>query len=87
MNNKELKKQLNQQGWTFAKTYAKTAPHEYFLKTQNEKLFLELRKRITKLGKNEKFYKSTFRYYYHGDYKYWAYDELINRDNKDSEYK
>lgn len=87
MNDKVFEEQLSNQKWIFAKTYAKTAPHEYFLKVQNEDLFLELKRRISELGIDEKFYESTFRYYYHGDFKYWAYDELVNRDRKDSKYK
>lgn len=87
MKDREFEEKLKKQKWIFAKTYAKTAPHEYFLKIQNEELFLELKRRIEKLGIDEKFYKTTFRYYYHGEYKYWCYDDLVNRDKKNKTYK
>lgn len=71
---------IKAQKWTFAKTYAATAPHEYFVRTpETEELYQALVAKIKASGVNEKFYKATFRYLYIGQYKYWAYPNLINR--------
>ena len=70
MSDKKLEEKVNKQKWTFAKTYAQTAPHEYFLKNQNEELFAELKQRIAKFGKEGKFFGHSYIYYHHGKYRY-----------------
>ena len=87
MSDEEFEKELKAQKWTFAKTYAKTAPHEYFLKKDNPRLFAEIARRIKESGKEGKFYNTTFRYYYFGPHKYWAYEDLVNRDSRTAKYE
>ena len=82
----EFNNALKTQKWTFAKTYAKTAPHEYFLEQDNPELFKELTKRIADSGKDGKFYNTTFRYYYHEEHKYWQCENVLNRDNRNAIY-
>jgi hypothetical protein len=69
--------------WTFAKTYAKIAPHEYIVKEQEPDLFAEYEAKIAKSGKEEPFTlhgkTNIYRYYYEGDYKYWIIENILNR--------
>jgi len=87
MTDEEFDKALNAQQWTFAKTYAKTAPHEYFLRTANPDLFGELKRRIAEMGVEKLFYKTKVMYYFHKGHKYWGYDLIMNRDDASKEYK
>ena len=88
MDDRNLIVMANQQTWTFAKTYAKLLPHEYFLRKDNENLYLALKKAIDEgavdvtlsvYGK-----VSHYRCLYLGKHRYWAYDTLINRTDRDS---
>lgn len=74
-----LPQDIKAQEWTFAKTYAKTAPHEYFLYHQNPELFKALVDKIAQSGVDEYFYKRKFTYLYLGKYKYWRMDSVMNR--------
>lgn len=69
---------VKSQRWIFAKTYAKTTPHEYIVvrngDTRREK-FKMMFEMIEKYGKPEKFYGKDWIYLYLGDgYKYFAAD-------------
>jgi hypothetical protein len=86
MSDKEFEEALTKQKWTFAKTYAKTATHEYFLEDNNPDLFKELKRRLVELGKDGHFYATPQRYYYHGPYRYWRCDEVMNRDDRTLKY-
>ena len=86
MSDEEFDKNINKQTWTFAKTYAKTYPHEYFLRTENPDLFWELKRRIKELGVNKKFFDTDERYYFYKDYKYWGYAIIMNRTNDKTDY-
>ena len=87
MTDEEFDEALSKQAWTFAKTYAKTAPHEYFLRTANPDLFWELKRRIAELGVEQLFYTTKVQYYFWKEYKYWGYDLVMNRTNDMREYK
>lgn len=77
---KELENRLQKQPFTFAKTYAKTAPHEYIVKGQNPELFDDVKAAIKEHGYNAKFGKWTYRYLNIGEYKYWAFQTVLNRE-------
>lgn len=95
MNEKEKKeydkweKWVNSFDWTFAKTYAKKAPHEYLVRDKiskdNQKLMLGFAKFIKEHGYEEKFWQTTFVYLNIGKYKYWTCEyplyktSLVNR--------
>jgi len=72
-----LKKFIDSNKWTFAKTYAKTAPHEYLiydnLDEERQKEYDWFIKQIEEKGVDEKFYQSTFRYLYFDGMKYWIH--------------
>lgn len=81
--------------WAKAKTYEKTAPHEYSLAkwmTRKEKLILkEFAKHIQDFGYIEYFYNTPYRYYDIGKKKYWIMEKpekvtLINRTNIENRY-
>lgn len=74
-----LVQDIKAQEWTFAKTYAATAPHEYFLYHQNPALYEALVKKIEKSGVSERFYKRNYLYLYLGKYKYWYIGTVMNR--------
>lgn len=82
-DHKDLEKGIKDQYWRNAKTYGKIAPHEYFLQEWNEKLFAALSEIISKEGKEEFFKlgatKYKYRYFYLGQYRYWAIEDVLNR--------
>jgi len=70
--------------WTFAKTYAKTAPHEWILQEKELELFRYIKKMIHGHGVWEDFAmpgKKPYRvkYWYRGRYKYWIIMNILNR--------
>jgi len=66
--------------WTFARTYAKTWPHEYIVRQQvDQDLFRELAMHIDVHGYEEYFYRSKQIYFDHDGYTYWHMDNIINR--------
>jgi len=70
--------------WTFAKTYAKAAPHEWILREKESVLFQYIAKRIKENGVWEDFAmpgKKPYRvkYWYRGRYKYWVIMNVLNR--------
>ena len=66
--------------WIFAKTYAKTWPHEYIVqeKVDND-LFLELANYIDKNGYPENFYNDIVIYFDYNTHIYWHMGNIINR--------
>ena len=70
--------------WIFAKTYAKTAPHEYVLQEKEPELFERIKKMIKNHGvwedfamPGEKPYR--YKYWYRGRYRYWIIENILNR--------
>jgi len=96
-NELRLKKFIDGNTWTFAKTYAKTAPHEYViydkLSTEQQKEYSWFAQQIAEKGIDEKFYQTTFRYLYFDGMKYWLHDTeqlkdgVLNRDFATSKYE
>jgi len=54
--------------------------HEYILKEKQPELYARLAPLIKKDGYDGYFFKAKFRYLEIDGYKYWAYDDLINRE-------
>ena len=76
----ELKVFIDGSVWTYAKTYAKTWPHEYIVqeKVDND-LFLKLSEHIDTYGREEYFYTKKMTYFnYYGNV-YWHMENIINR--------
>lgn len=66
--------------YRFAKTYAKTNPHEYCWATDDETRVKvrALNKYIQEHGECEMFYMTEFDVLFAGDYKYWSMDYWAN---------
>jgi hypothetical protein len=73
--------------WTFAKSYAKIAPHEYILEEQYPEYFETMKKLTEEQGKEEPFaiHGKTYpvRYYKDATHRYWVIDNVLNRCPKD----
>jgi|SRR3989338_2771627 len=92
-----LKKFIDNNKWIFAKTYAKTAPHEYLiydkLDEEMQKEYNWFIKQIEEKGIDKKFYQITFRYLYFDDMKYWIHNTetrekgVLNRDTATNKYE
>jgi len=55
---------VNNEKWVFAKTYAKTWPHEYIVRDRvDEGLFVDLVEHIRANGYRANFYKKEITYY------------------------
>lgn len=89
-----LRRFVDETVWIFAKTYAKTWPHEYIVKGKvDESLFVELVKYIRTYGYIGKFYTNGITYFADRGMVYWTMgapvDEttIINRCSKEQTYE
>jgi hypothetical protein len=89
-----LKLFVNSQSWIFAKTYAKTWPHEYIVRDQvDEALFIVLVEHIRVNGYVGKFYKMDITYFDEDGMVYWTMGDpietttIINRCTKEQSYE
>ena len=76
-----IEKFIDSANWVFAKTYAKTAPHEYTVRGNNPDLedeFVYFVKFIREHGYKEKFWSKIHTYYDVGEYKYWTMGNPID---------
>ena len=77
---KELKDFIKQQEWIFAKTYAKTWPHEYIVQERvDNDLYLKLANHIGSFGYEDYFYKTKQIYFEYNGFTYWHMENIINR--------
>jgi len=76
----KLKDFIETQSWIFAKTYAKTWPHEYIVQEKvDNNLFLELANHIDNYGYESYFYEMKQIYFDFKGYTYWHMENIINR--------
>ena len=90
----DLRQFVSNEKWTFAKTYAKTWPHEYFVRGQVDKqLFVKLVEHIRANGYQGHFYKQEITYYDEDGLVYWTMGApvqetiIINRCRKEQTYE
>ena len=87
----KIKKGIKDAKWIFAKTYAKTAPHEYIIKNQNLELFNAIANLIDTKGYTKDFtlsgHTETNKYFDIDGYRYWHYDVVLNRTDKKTKWK
>jgi hypothetical protein len=77
----ELEKEIAEQKWIFAKTYAKTAPHEYIVKKSSPEFFDKMCRLIDSEGYNARWRDGKeYKYLKIGTYKYWHFDIILNRE-------
>ena len=72
--------------WTWAKTYAKTAPHWYIVKHQHPGLFYRLAAAINDNGVDRE-HRDTgrrLRYLVIGESQFWVIGVILNRAHKDA---
>lgn len=75
-----LRKFIAEQTWIFAKTYAKTYPHEYIVQEKvDNNLYLQLAEYIDTNGYKEYFYSREQIYLDFEGYTYWHMENIINR--------
>ena len=89
-----LKKFVDDETWTFAKTYASTWPHEYIVRDRvDEESFVRLVEHIRAHGYEGRFYRKRITYYEEDGLVYWTMgapvDEtvVINRCAKEQTYE
>lgn len=76
----KLKEFIKNQDWIFAKTYAKTYPHEYIVQERvDNELYLELANHINIFGYENYFYNTKQIYFDYLGYTYWHMENIINR--------
>lgn len=76
----DLKSFIGSVTWVFAKTYAKTWPHEYIVQEKVDvELFEELANHIDNFGYESDFYSTKQIYFDHEGITYWHMDNIINR--------
>lgn len=96
MNNlpENLRNFVDESTWVFAKTYAKTWPHEYVVRDKvDEKGFLDFVRHIRAHGYVGKFYKKDITYFDDSGMVYWTMGApveettIINRCRKEQTYE
>ena len=84
----EVKSFIENSEWIFAKTYAKTWPHEYIVQEQvDDDLFIKLAEHIDSFGHEENFYTKRMTYFYYDGYVYWHMENIINRCLEEDTYQ
>jgi hypothetical protein len=88
-----LKAFVTEQKWTFAKTYARTWPHEYIVQDRvDEDLFVQLVRHIRAYGYEGNFYTRRITYYDEDGMVYWTMGApieettIVNRCKKEQTY-
>ena len=75
----ELRDFIAREKWTFAKTYAKTWPHEYIVRERvDEDLFVQLVRHIREHGYEGRFYSQKNMYFDCDGMAYWTMGEPIS---------
>lgn len=76
----ELNQFINSADWIFAKTYAKTWPHEYIVEEKvDSALFQKLANYIDNNGSLDYFYQKQMIYFEYDGHVYWHMENIINR--------
>jgi len=85
---------VDQQRWTFAKTYAQTWPHEYLVRDhEDDELFVQLVNHIREFGYKAWFYDRQFTYFDEAGMVYWTMGEpiekttIVNRCTREQTYE
>ena len=89
-----LRQFVNSCRWTFAKTYARTWPHEYIVRDRvAEELFVLLVRHIRTNGYEAKFYRKPITYFDEEEMVYWTMGApieettIVNRCKKEDSYE
>jgi len=77
MNDIELAEAVGKAHWRFTPYHGH--PHEYILISKDREVWRELARRIDEEGYWDSFYRTKVRYYNFMGWKYWHYEEVLNR--------
>lgn len=69
--------------WRNTSTYPDHMAHSYTLRADFPEAYQALKDAIVEYGFNAMFFTQENRYLIIGNYKYWAYDTLVNRETLD----
>jgi hypothetical protein len=90
----DIKAFVNEQQWTFARTYAQTWPHEYLVRERvDEELFLSLVRHIRTHGYEGRFYRKPITYFDEDGMVYWTMGApieettIVNRCTKEKSFE
>jgi hypothetical protein len=90
----EVRRFVDSTKWTFAKTYAKTWPHEYIVRNaENAAMILAIARHIFEHGVEGRFYSQVRKYHHEHGKVYWCMDaspettDLINRCEENQTYE
>lgn len=81
MNITDFHNYIQKVRWQNAKTYEKTAPHEYTIRWWRKELdndFINAVLFIRKHGVKESFFGKTFIYFYYEEHKYWTMGDPLD---------
>lgn len=77
----DLRDFVSREKWTFAKTYAKTWPHEYIVRDRvDETLFVRLVEHIRQHGYEGRFYRMKLTYYDEDGLTYWTMGAPVDEE-------
>ena len=81
-----LRQEIERAWWTWARTYAKTAPHWYILRQQYPGLFHRLSHVIRLYGTDREYRDTgqTYRYLVIGECQFWGIGVVLYRAHKDA---
>ena len=83
----EIKKFIGEVKWIFAKTYAKTWPHEYIVSNRvDRELFIKLAQHIWDYGYVANFYKRKIKYFDEDEFTYWTMRKIESSTSSWEEY-
>ncbi|MDP3699261.1 MAG: hypothetical protein Q8R47_06790 [Nanoarchaeota archaeon] len=81
----KFKELIEQNQWIFAKTYAKTAPHEYIVKYKIDSkwwtIMVDFATFINKEGYEYMFFDKKYICYNYKEHRYWTMDEDVEKTN------
>jgi len=72
---------ISEAKWRDTTTYPAHMQHAYILKKDYPALMEALVNAIREYGFDMQFYGTTYRYLIIGEFKYWAFQTLVNREN------
>lgn len=78
----ELQRLIASVAWRDSTTYPPDMQHAYILKKDVPAVFGTLKHAIQEYGFHDEFAGQAHTYLVIGDYKYWAYDTVLNREHK-----
>lgn len=77
-----LERLIREATWIKTKRYPEHMAHEYVMKKDFPECFDALNVAIARYGYDDNFFSQRHRYVWIGDWKYWSYQILCNREHR-----